>query len=1040
MNHTGWLEGLNIKKRYLLLLAALIPPPISLDDLVSVTSTSPIKVLKFIEELVEKEVLSVYDALGRGYYYFTKPETVGLVIDNTAPKDVNVSARKLIHHFEREYQEGIKKDLTITHLFHVGEVKLKRPDRVLRSAEFCLTRKLKDIAAAYFRLVVDSLRSPVQSKQKKEAYIDAALGLIQAQGHLMPAAEQKKFLEQALFYANQLKDQNRRTMITLVYAQILKAEGNFKKASTLFERGWNLAQSLGREDLVKWAAISATEFLFWQGRVAKAVERYEQVIGNLEEFPSDQAMLRACTYLGWCYGICGQTARGMGLIEAVRDKANKSNLDEIKFYADMMSVLNLLEARHIPEAEWYLNELLSVPEESLGHYILWAANAAMAYVLYNHGDFKGSFSMQERTWETSKKLGWSHHRGPWNFEYIDGLEKAGMVHPEMNFEAEINRVLNWPDIYMKGVGLRYRAQRALEKSESLKMIYHDLNRSQELLFSAGAKLELSRTQILIARLQLRNGEHDKAKRLIEEAWKVQSAVNESMFPDDLLGNITEKDRETLLIKAMVEVGNTIGTVKEKNELLQHIINLAMRITRAERGGFFLLDASGELNLVASRNLDPAQAYVSHSKINYENINEVIRTKKEIIKTSIARNRFHDHENSELGWLICAPVILQDRILGVLYLDSNLIAVPLPEKELPLLRAIGNQVAIALDNVRSYEEIARLRDRLEEKTRFYQMEIESSPYLHQIVGKSDGIHSVLRQIQKVAPTDSSVLITGETGVGKELVAHAVHRLSTRSEGPFIPVNIASLAQGVIESELFGHERGAFTGAVKRRLGRFELADGGTLFLDEIDNLSLDIQQRILRCLEEKKFERVGGTMSITSDFRLVSATNQNLEDMIKRGHFRRDLFFRLNVFPIHIPPLRERKDDVPLIAMHFVKVFNDKTGKKVRGISESQMNQLLDYDWPGNVRELIHIIERAVILSEKGFLKIPNLKGFTNVDAENGLEKFPSFEEMERTYIIKVLESCNWRVSGENGAAKVLNLKPTTLYSKMKRLGIRKTMV
>jgi len=278
-----------------------------------------------------------------------------------------------------------------------------------------------------------------------------------------------------------------------------------------------------------------------------------------------------------------------------------------------------------------------------------------------------------------------------------------------------------------------------------------------------------------------------------------------------------------------------------------------------------------------------------------------------------------------------------------------------------------------------------------------------------------------------------LITGETGVGKELVARAIHRLSARKEGPFIPVNTASFVQDLIPSELFGHERGAFTGAVKRHLGRFELADGGTLFLDDIENLSIDIQSRILRVLQEKEFERVGGTKTITSDFRLIAATNQNLDALVKSGHFRSDLYYRLNVFPIHTPPLRERRDDIPLLAFHFLEAFKSKASKKIRGISHSEMNQLIEYDWPGNVRELKNIIERAVILSEDESLKLPNLKGFMPNDL--GGEEFISLEEMEKSYIMKVLGACNWRVSGTRGAAKILNLKPTTLYSKIRRFGI-----
>ena len=289
---------------------------------------------------------------------------------------------------------------------------------------------------------------------------------------------------------------------------------------------------------------------------------------------------------------------------------------------------------------------------------------------------------------------------------------------------------------------------------------------------------------------------------------------------------------------------------------------------------------------------------------------------------------------------------------------------------------------------------------------------------------------------MAPTDTAVLIQGETGVGKELVARGIHRLSKRAGGPFIPVNTAALSEGLVASELFGHERGAFTGAVQSHPGRFGLADGGTIFLDDIQNISLEIQAKLLRAIQEKKFERVGGTKTVESDFRIIAASNQPLKEMVERGEFRSDLYYRLNVFPIHIPPLRERPEDIPLLALHFLELFKRKLGKNIRGISQKDMEWLIDYSWPGNVRELEHIIERAVILTDGEMLYLP----------ESKKKKLPlgplqtareTLKEHERLFIVKTLRECGWRVSGPYGAAKVLDVKTTTLFAKMKRLGIER---
>ncbi|MBW1703434.1 MAG: sigma 54-interacting transcriptional regulator, partial [Deltaproteobacteria bacterium] len=726
------------------------------------------------------------------------------------------------------------------------------------------------------------------------------------------------------------------------YAQIWKTGGNYKKAAFFFDEGWSIAQELGKEDLLKKAALSTTDFLFWQGRVAEAVKRYEQVIGNLEEFSSDETTLQACAALGWCYGICGQTARGIGLIEAVRMKAEESSLSEVKIYADLMTSLTLLDARRVSEAEAYLNQILRLPEEILGHYVLWAVNAMMAYVRFHYGDLKTCFKFQNRAHENSKKIGWPH------------------------------RILNWPDIYMKGVAYRYKAQRYLKNNRPRKQIYKDLGLSSDFLIRAGAKLELSRTQMLMARLLLEDNDPQNAQKLLKDAWDVISNVNEDLFPADLKQYIAEEDQEELLIRTIVEVGNTLGIVRNEKKLLERIINLTMRFTTAERGGFFLLNEKGQLDLVASRNLDLAMVNAEWFKSNYRIIHDVAKSGKGIIDKGSSGPSITSNNVQKSGFKIFSPVILQDRVLGVLYLDSSIIRRHLADKDLPLLTAIGNQVAIALDNVHAYQEIAELKDRLKEETRFYRMELELPPQLDQIVGRSDGIRFVQNQIKQVASTDSTVLISGKTGVGKELVARAIHGLSARSEGPFIPVNIASLSESLIESELFGHEKGAFTGASQVRRGRFELAHNGTLFLDDIENLSSDAQIKLLRILQERVFERVGGTKTIKSDFRLIAATNQDLEEMIKKHIFRSDLYYRINVFPIHIPPLRERKDDIALLASHFLEMYSTKMRKGIKGLSKYNIKRLTDYSWPGNVRELQHVIERAVILTTGESLKLPNL--------------------------------------------------------------------
>jgi transcriptional regulator with GAF, ATPase, and Fis domain len=291
------------------------------------------------------------------------------------------------------------------------------------------------------------------------------------------------------------------------------------------------------------------------------------------------------------------------------------------------------------------------------------------------------------------------------------------------------------------------------------------------------------------------------------------------------------------------------------------------------------------------------------------------------------------------------------------------------------------------------------------------------------------------VEKVASTDTTVLITGETGVGKDLVASRIHHLSLRANKPFIRVQCTTLSENLIPSELFGHEKGAFTGAINRRFGRFELADGGTLFLDEVGDLSLDVQVRLLRVLQTKEFERVGGTKVIRSDFRLIAATNRDLETMVQNGQFRADLYYRINVFPIIVPPLRERKDDIPLLAHYFLKIHGTKMNKKFKEVPKSVMNQLLQYNWPGNVRELENVIERGVICSDEPNFQLQDLKVAPSKETQE--IELTTLKEAECRLIQQALKKAGWRVRGKNGAAELLDVQPANFEFKMRKLGIKR---
>jgi formate hydrogenlyase transcriptional activator len=354
----------------------------------------------------------------------------------------------------------------------------------------------------------------------------------------------------------------------------------------------------------------------------------------------------------------------------------------------------------------------------------------------------------------------------------------------------------------------------------------------------------------------------------------------------------------------------------------------------------------------------------------------------------------------------------------------------------MLESVAGQLAIAVENATAFAHVAELNRRLKETKLYLEEELQEASPSDEILGASAGVRQVLQQIETVAPTDATVLIYGETGSGKELVARALHQKSPRSRGTFVKLNCAAIPTGLLESELFGHEKGAFTGAIAQKIGRFEIAHQGTLFLDEIGEIPLELQPKLLRVLQEKEFERLGGTRTIRSDARLVAATNRNLKRMVDANQFRGDLYYRLNVFPIHVPPLRERREDIPLLAMHFTREFSRRFGRHIDSIPAETIGRLSRYHWPGNIRELQNLIERSVILSSGETLRVPlqELDAPAAPPGPNGPVS-GTMEEVERETIRRAIRECNGVIGGPKGAAAKLGMKRTTLLYRMEKLGI-----
>jgi formate hydrogenlyase transcriptional activator len=512
-------------------------------------------------------------------------------------------------------------------------------------------------------------------------------------------------------------------------------------------------------------------------------------------------------------------------------------------------------------------------------------------------------------------------------------------------------------------------------------------------------------------------------------------------------------------RSLLQINNAIITNLTQQALLHSISEALRRVVSFDRCAITLYQPERDTFRFLAVEGDLVSDYFREGLEDSRNetcAGWVFEHQRPLVRRDLEKERRYANEHrlaAEGIQSMCAlPLVFQGKCIGTLSVVSRE-RDRYSHEDAAFLREVANQVALAIQNMQSYQEINSLKARLEKENLYLREELRTEHNFEEIVGNSPALLRALHAVEQVAPTDATVLIYGETGTGKELVARAIHSRSARDGRALVNVNCSAISAGLVESELFGHMKGAFTGALERRIGRFELAHGGTIFLDEIGELSLETQVKLLRVLQEHEFEPVGSSRTMRVDVRVIAATNRNLREAVEAGRFRSDLFYRLNVFPLELPPLRERRSDIPQLVAFCVSRFSKRFGKKIDGVSRESMENLVNYPWPGNIRELQNVIERAVVLSMEPTLRLDrdlvpvarSTKGIetpeTNAPAPrqvdlNTPKQLLTLDEVDRNHILAALQHAGGVVDGPNGAAKILNLHANTLRHRMNKLGIK----
>ncbi len=1019
-------------RKYILTLASLFENEFSIDWFHELSNAKATQLLLAFDEYCQEGILK---KLGVGLYCF---------IDENRRNQL----RKLIPADERRILNKQIADLLLNEI----------PDKnkAINAAAEHLIYSKNDLEGCYLLCKAgDQYRLAGNSSKAKTFYEKAISDLMN-----IPGKDSDQLFIKIIISAskNNLFFTNPKTMINSLYKALKRAEklndkllqvtvllhlslheylaGNYTSGRDVYLKGISIAQEINDPSIKQTLITSSIIHNCITGNYREAVRTYEyhDPIYS-KQSPTKRLSPWVVFRLATACIVMGNLSQGFGMLDRIITDAQEANNRIEEAYAMLFRGGVMAHINDFENAISDLENSLKLRQKS-DLFIECYASYGLAFCFYREGNFDKSLRYLRVFLGLRDR--YAYYEPEIILEICRAIEKGVYPDvPDLSFNEEVHKALQSGNMHWQGVALMYTAIQQEETNDNHEKILQNLNESAVLLDKSGAKLALAATKMELGRYYLRQGQDAEAKKHLIDAAQEFHCYDRISIPEDLRPLLNDHSFKNNATEEILKLGTDVAILSDTKEMVQHILTTINRITGAERGGIFLKakhDSLSTLDLWAGKNLSVGDLSSPKFVQKQEMVLKTIETGEASIFDEIIPDYKTPQDDRAANSSICVPMKLRGETIGALYHDHRLFPGIFKETDIKILTFFAYLVVILIDNVHSHEEIKNLNQKFLDEKQY--LEEQQAEILHYdgFIADSPITKRVLSSVGQVAQTESTVLILGETGVGKEMVARAIHQNSLRREKPFIKVNCGALPEGLVTSELFGHEKGAFTGAVERRIGRFEQSNGGTLFLDEIGELSSDVQVRLLRVLQTKEFERLGGIQTIQSDFRLIAATNRNLDEDVASGRFRADLFYRLNIFPIYVPPLRERIEDIEALAVHFLRIYSDKMKKSFKGIPNSEMSKLKTYNWPGNIRELKNIIERSVILNSGGRFHVLDVLN----DAKNKpVDGQSTLEEMERRFILQTLHDTHWKISGSGGAANVLGLNHNTLYSRMKRLGIKK---